>query len=84
MTDDPGPLQGPNLKWGDPVGTYEIEIVPGGAIFYYRARQPNGGLMQVAIPMSLVALAEMQGLLNMLVFGQALDLGLPDGKIQVN
>lgn len=78
-------MQGPNLKWGDPVGTYEIEIIEGGAMFYYRARQPNGGFLQMAIPLDFKALAEMQGLLNLLVFtAENMPKDLPDGKIAIH
>lgn len=78
-------MQGPNLSWGDPVGTYEIEILPNGAVLYYRAAQPNGGPLLVAIPLTFKALAEMQGLLNLLAFSaEHQPQDIPHGKIAIH
>ena len=71
-------MQGPNLRWGDPVGTYDLELVEGGAMLTYRARQPNGGVVIVGIPFTTEAVAEMQGLLNLLVFPDELKPDLPN------
>lgn len=73
------PMQGPNLKWGDPCGTYEIEIVPGGAVMFYRSMQRNGGLLEIKIPFTTTALAEMQALLNMIEFPFKVEV--PNGRI---
>lgn len=76
------PMEGPNLKWGDPCGTYEIEIVPEGAVFFYRQKQLNGGLLEIKIPLSTQALAEMQAMLNMVDFG--IKVEVPNGRIAAN
>lgn len=67
MTDDG--MTGPTLSWGEPVNNifpYELQIVPGGAWFSVRSFTPNE-MREVKYFMPTRALAEMQGLLNMLV-----------------
>lgn len=76
-------LEGPNLKWGEPVGTWEIVVLPEGALLVHRQRQANGGLLQMSLPMSTKDLAEMAGLLGMLTFSDH-RVEVPDGKILIN
>lgn len=78
-TEGPGPLQGPNLHWGDPCGTYEFELVPGGALLFYRQKQLCGGMLEIKIPFSLQAAAEMQALIGMIDFG--IKIETPNGRI---
>ena len=72
-------MEGPNLKWGEPVGTYEIEIIPSGALFIYRSHQKNGGLLQFVIPMTTQDLAEMQAMLNVLRFNTDITTEIKSG-----
>lgn len=74
-------LEGPVFSWGDPCGTYSVEIVTGGAVLFYRATQKNGGMLEIKIPFTVEALAEMQGLMNMLVFDKKVE-GIPNGQIR--
>ena len=67
-------MEGPNIVWGEPLGTFEIEISPGGGTFIYR--QPRkAGMHELHIPMSVQELAEMKALLNVLDFRTEIDLG---------
>lgn len=81
MTEQEDRMSGPNLCWGDPVRTYEMEIVPGGCCLFYRAMQTNGGMLEVKIPMDTRALAEMIGLLNLLVLPDEFKPELPNVRI---
>lgn len=60
---------GPTLSWGEPyrgVFPYELQIVEGGAWFAVRSIA-NDTISEVKFFMPTRALAEMQGLLNLLV-----------------
>ena len=68
------PMEGPNLLWGDPCGTYELECLGKVWRLIYRQKQNNGGALEIAIPLSEQALAEMQGMLNMIQFDFQVDI----------
>lgn len=75
-------LLGPNLRWGEPLGTYEFEVTSGGGVFSYREMRPSGDMLEVRIPMDVKALAEMIGLLNLLDLPADLKPELPNVRIR--
>lgn len=62
------PLDGPNLLFGEPCGTYELGAAAGVWFFKYR----TGGT-EITIPLTTVALVELRGLLNMVALPVVLE-----------
>ena len=75
-------MQGPNFRWGDPLGSYEIEIIDKGCLFTCRGVVDNRLVPYAAFFMSTKAMTEMRGLLNMLELPKEFEPELPDGRIR--